>query len=97
MEQKTIEQNREMMEQILLDTQREYTRSNKTKDTIIIILIVCMFLEAVAGFGLFVWYESQFETVTTEQVELYTEGENSNAEYNNVGGDQYNDNSMHNE
>lgn len=54
-------------ENILLDTQKEYTRSNKFKDKIIILLIVLMFLEAVVGYCGFVWYESQFDYVTTEE------------------------------
>lgn len=63
------------------------------------LLIVLMFLEAAVGFGVFVWYESQFETVateeTTESVEVSTEGDNANAEYNEVHGDQYNDSATH--
>lgn len=43
---------------ILLDTQKEYSRSNRMKDRIIIVLIVLMFLEAVIGYCGFVWYES---------------------------------------
>ena len=86
---------------ILLDVQKEYRKSNKFKDKIIIVLIVLMFLEAVIGYGGFIWYESQFDYVTTEQttqdVDLSTEGENANAEYNDVQGNQYNDNATHNE
>lgn len=88
-------------ENILLDTQKEYTRSNKFKDKIIILLIVLMFLEAVVGYCGFVWYESQFDYVTTEEtnksVDVGTEGDNANAEYNDVGGNQYNDNAIHNQ
>lgn len=89
------------LEQILLDTQKEYSHSNRVKDKIIIVLIVLMFLEAVIGYCGFVWYESQFDYVTTEQmmqdVDLSTEGENANAEYNDVQGNQYNDSATHNE
>lgn len=88
-------------EQILIDTQKEYSKSNKIKDKIIILLIVLMFLEAVIGYSGFVWYESQFDYVTTEEVtndvDLSTEGENANAEYNDVQGNQYNDSATHNE
>lgn len=55
--------------QILLDTQKEYSRSNRIKDKIIIILVVLMFLEAVIGYSGFIWYESQFDYVTTEASE----------------------------
>lgn len=86
---------------LLLDTQKEYSRSNRMKDKIIVVLIVLMFLEAIIGYCGFVWYESQFDYVTTEQttqdVDLSTEGENANAEYNDVQGNQYNDSATHNE
>ena len=93
----------EDVEKLLFDTQRIYSESNKMKDKIIIMLIVLMFLEAVAGFTGFVWYESQFETVqTTEEtetkdVDLSTSGDNADATYNDVSGNQYNDNAVHNE
>lgn len=88
-------------ENLLLDTQKEYSRSNRMKDKIIVVLIVLMFLEAIIGYCGFVWYESQFDYVTTEQttqdVDLSTEGDNANAEYNDVKGNQYNDSATHNE
>lgn len=56
-------------EKVLIDTQKEYSHSNRVKDKIIILLIVLMFLEAVIGYGGFVWYESQFDYVTTEETE----------------------------
>ena len=91
----------EELEQVLLDTQKEYSRSNRMKDKIIVALIVLMFLEAIVGYCGFIWYESQFDYVTTEQttqdVDLSTEGENANAEYNDVQGNQYNDSATHNE
>lgn len=75
-------------ENILLDTQKEYRRSNRMKDKIIAVLIVLMFLEAIIGYCGFVWYESQFDYVTTEQttqdIDLSTEGDNASAEYNDV-------------
>lgn len=88
-------------EHVLLDTQKEYRRSNRMKDKIIVVLIVLMFFEAIVGYSGFVWYESQFDYVTTEQttqdVDLSTEGDNASAEYNDVQGNQYNDSATHNE
>jgi hypothetical protein len=88
-------------ESLLLDTQKEYSRSNRMKDKIIVVLIVLMFIEAVIGYCGFVWYESQFDYVTTEQttqdVDLSTEEDNANAEYNDVNGNRYNDSATHNE
>lgn len=72
---------------ILLDTQKEYSRSNRMKDRIIIVLIVLMFLEAVIGYCGFVWYESQFDYVTTEtvdkssDVDINADGDSANASY----------------
>ena len=58
------------IKKLMSDVQSEYLKSNKTKDRIIILLIVLMFLEAAVFFGGFVWYESQFEYVeTTEDAE----------------------------
>lgn len=90
-----IEHMQSEFENILLDTQKEYRRSNRMKDKIIAVLIVLMFLEAIIGYCGFVWYESQFDYVTTEQttqdIDLSTEGDNASAEYNDVQGNQFND------
>lgn len=86
---------------LMQDVQSEYLKSNKTKDRIIILLIVLMFLEAAVFFGGFVYYESQFEYVETiedeQGIDLNTEGENASIDYDNVEGNQYNDNATHNE
>ena len=83
----------EEFSEVLIDVQKEYKRSNKLKDIIIIILIVLMFLQSAFSFGCFVWYESQFDYVTTngKDVDVETSGDNANAEYNDVSGNQYND------
>lgn len=91
------------IKKLMSDVQSEYLKSNKTKDKIIVLLIVLMFLEAAVFFGGFVWYESQFEYVETtedaESVNLDTSGDNASIDYdyNNVDGNQYNDNATHNE
>lgn len=86
---------------IMIETQKQYKKSNKLKDKIIILLTVLMFAEAVIFYGGFVWYESQFDYVSTDsqEVNVETPGENANAEYNDndVQGNQYNDNAVHNE
>lgn len=89
----------EEFSEVLIDVQKEYKRSNKLKDIIIIILIVLMFLQSAFSFGCFVWYESQFDYVTTngKNVDVETSGDNANAEYNDVNGNQYNDNAVHNQ
>lgn len=89
----------EEFSEVLIDVQKEYKRSNKLKDIIIIILIVLMFLQSAFSFGCFVWYESQFDYVTTngKDVDVETSGDNENAEYNDVSGNQHNDNAVHNQ
>jgi hypothetical protein len=89
----------EEFSEVLIDVQKEYKRSNKLKDIIIIILIVLMFLQSAFSFGCFVWYESQFDYVTTngKDVDVETSGDNANAEYNDVSGNKYNDNAVHNQ
>lgn len=91
------------IKKLMSDVQSEYLKSNKIKDKIIVLLIVLMFLEAAVFFGGFVWYESQFEYVETtedaESVNLDTNGNNASIDYdyNNIDGNQYNDNVTHNE
>lgn len=86
---------------VFVDIQKEFARSNRFKDKIIVLLIVLMFFEAVVGYCGFVWYESQFDYVTTEMseqdVDLSTDGDSASAEYNDVQGNQYNDSATHNE
>lgn len=89
------------IEEIIFDSAKELRKQNKVKDKIIILLIVLMFLEAVFFYNGFIWYESQFEVVetydTTDDIDINTEGENASIDYNNVEGNQYNDNATHNE
>lgn len=70
----------------LLDT----TKAHLNRVYIILALSIIVNLLIVAGF---LWYNSQFdydETVTTQE----TDG---NSDINNVSGDQYNDEAIHNE
>lgn len=77
-----------------MDVQKEYSKSNRVKDKIIILLIVLMFAEAVVGYLGFTWYESQFDYVVTETTETTTEtktdvdmdasGENANEDWQDV-------------
>lgn len=86
------------IENIVIETQKQYTRSNIIKDRIIILLIVLMFVEAIVGYTGFVYYESQFGVVETQETEkeisIDADGKDSNATYNDVDGNQYNDNAI---
>lgn len=55
---------------VLLDVQKEYARSNKIKDKIIVLLIVLMFVEAVVGYSGFVYYESQLKQLQQKRLRL---------------------------
>lgn len=87
------------LSKLMIETQKTYKKSNKIKNKIIVLLIVLMFFEAVVFFSGFVYYESQFDYVTTgtQDIDIETTGDNANAEYNDVGNNQYNDNATHNE
>ena len=61
-------------EKVLIDSQKEVGKSNKRKDKIIVLLIVLMFLEAIVGYSGFIWYESQFDYVTSVQTVAVTIG-----------------------
>lgn len=84
--------------ELLLNTQREFTKMCKFKDKIIVLLIVCMCLESLFCYGGFVWYESQFDyenQAKSKTVEMNVDGEGNDAVYNDVLGNQYNDNAKH--
>lgn len=96
-----MNENEKAIVETMIDVQKEFARSGRFKDKIIVLLVVLIFFEAVVFYCGFVWYESQFDYVTTEtseqEVDLSTEGDNASAEYNDVDGNQYNDSSTHNE
>lgn len=71
--------NNEEFTKVLLDTQTEYSRSNRAKDKIIALLIVALLVEAISFFGIFCWYEAQFDYVVTETV---TEKEDATKDVN---------------
>lgn len=81
---------------ILLDTAKSQKKIIKEFKVILITLIICFTLFCSVAVVGFFWYQSQFETVTTETVEVRTESENANAILNEVEGNQYNDNAVHN-
>lgn len=103
--EKRSEENRTRLDstKLLIDSQKEIKKSNRMKDKIIILLIVFLFIEPVILFGGFLLYESQFEYVETttetyndtKDIDMSSTGDNANAEYNDVAGDQYNDNATH--
>ena len=91
----------DIMRDVFVNMQKQKNKELKRKDIIIAILVVFLFVEPVVFYASHLWYESQYEyteTTTEEQkVEVSTSGDNANAEYNDVDGNQYNDNATHNE
>lgn len=71
---------------MLMDYQKESRRSGKRKDIIIIVLIICMLIEALGFYAGFLWYESQFETTVeeTKTIEMNTDGDNAEISNNDI-------------
>lgn len=91
------------MNEVYRDTIKQNGETIRHLKHIIIALIISFFATVCGGFWAFAWYESQFVTLdssdetTTTEVQLDTSGDNAVAEYNDVEGDQYNDNATHSE
>lgn len=80
----------------LSDVVRELLDTTKRQLNRVYILLMASILTNLVIVGAFLWYESQWETTTTtETITQTVEGEDS--EINNVSGDQYKDNAVHNE
>lgn len=71
---------------MLMDYQKESRKSGKRKDIIIIVLIICMLIEALGFYAGFLWYESQFETTVeeTKTIEMNTDGDNAEISNNDI-------------
>lgn len=85
------------LKDILLDSLKHQRKETKFWKKMCIVLICFLLFLSCFYYAGFVWYESQYETTETETIEVGTEGDNANAEYNDVSGDQYNDNATHSE
>lgn len=99
----------DVTKEIILDSLHEIRRGAKWKDRLIILLVaMCMVLSvATTVMGkltydtlMYEYTETTTETTTTtytDEVDMSSAGDNASAEYNEVNGDQYNDNATHNE
>lgn len=86
------------LNKLLLDSAKSQRETFKALRSLFIAMMISFTLIICSGIFGFFWYESQFETEEVKETttrEVYTEGENSDA--NIVEGDQYNDSSQHNE
>lgn len=103
------ERDKETLEQLqatnklLLKMVKNQKENTKSVIKVFIVTVICytaLLISMVIGFFV---YESQFEIVDVINDEVVTEGEitqevsGDNSSINNVEGDQYNDNAVHNE
>lgn len=84
---------------VLVDMAKSQRKTISKLIKIFIIMIVCNMIIMISGIVGFFWYESQFEIITTETVETTTTQEVSgeDSEINNIEGNMYKDNAVHNE
>lgn len=89
------------LKEIMLDSLKHQRKETKFWKRLCIVLICFLLFLSCFYYAGFVWYESQFEYVDmetdTSDVNVSTEGDNATAEYNDVEGNQYNDNATHNQ
>ena len=93
MENKKVNENDMDLVALLFETIKTLKHTIK----VVVITLIISILSNVVIAGIFVYYELQFDVIdevkTTDQISV--DGEN--AILNNVSGDQYNDNAVHNE
>lgn len=90
---------------LLMDSLKESNKSGRLKDRIIVLLsVLCVMLVlAVVVMGLITYDTMTYEYVETtttdydETIDMSSSGDSASVEYNDVTGDQYNDNATHNE
>ena len=89
------------MKDILLDSLKHQRKETKFWKKLCVILICFLLFLSCFYYAGFVWYESQFEyvdtTTGTSDIDISTEGDNASAEYNDVEGNQYNENATANQ
>lgn len=84
---------------LLLEMVKNQRDNTKNITRLFIITVVCYTVLLISMIAGFFWYESQFvytEEVVTEEV-ITQEVSGDDAEINNVEGNMYNDNAIHNE
>lgn len=97
MQENEIEQRSGELNSLLVEVVKNQKRSYKILATVFVTVVVCLTIIICSLIGAFTWYEAQFEyeTVATETVEQEVSGNGSSI--NNIEGNQYNDNAVHNE
>jgi len=93
-----VTKDRELTE-LLVQVVQNQRNNAKTLIKLIVILSICFTVIIASMIVGFFWYESQFEYVDTYTYseETTQEVDGDNATINNIEGNQYNDNAVHNE
>ena len=99
MDKNLFNENEDAMNKLLLEMVKNQKNSIKNLTKVFIISIICYTLLLISLIVGFVVYESQFETTetTTTTVTTTQEVDGENSEINNVLGNMYKDNSVHND
>lgn len=93
-----VTKDRELTE-LLVQVVQNQRNNAKTLIKLIVILSICFTVIIASMIVGFFWYESQFDYVDTYTYseETTQEVDGDNATINNIEGNQYNDNAVHNE
>ena len=92
------EDNVEVVNKLLLDMVKNQKDSNKNMLKVFITTIICLTIILLSFVFGFFYYESQFDYSTTETTKTITqEVSGSDSEINNIEGDMYKDNAIHND
>lgn len=93
-----VTKDRELTE-LLVQVVQNQRNNAKTLIKLIVILSICFTVIIASMIVGFFWYESQFDYVDTYTYseETTQEVDGDNATINNIEGNQYNDNAIHNE
>lgn len=93
-----VTKDRELTE-LLVQVVQNQRNNAKTLIKLIVVLSICFTVIIASMIVGFFWYESQFEYVDTYTYseETTQEVDGDNATINNIEGNQYNDNAVHNE
>ena len=85
--------------QLLIEVIQNQKKNAKSLIRFLVVIVICFTIIICSMIGGFFWYESQFEYVETqtysEQVDQEVSGEGSSI--NNIEGNQYNGNAIHND
>lgn len=92
-----LEKQNEQLNNLLLDVVKSQKRSYKSLITVFIVTVISLTLIICTMIFLFTWYESQFETTEETKTEITQTVDGENSSINNVTGNQYNDNAIHNQ